>query len=160
MVVIISSSASVAASNSVRPRRTVSGEPMMLDDWREAMISRSSEVYGWAAASSGDGSGPGRPERSRRNDRAPGPARNCARSSVSAQITAAAIMACGRCSVPDGRNRSRYRASAGRVLAALKWFANANGRPSSPATCALYPLDPSSHIEGLLPWPGTAVMAA
>jgi hypothetical protein len=44
IVVIISSSASVAASSSVRPRRTVSAEPMMFEACRERMISRSSRV--------------------------------------------------------------------------------------------------------------------
>ena len=37
-----------------------------------------------------------------------------------------------------------------------KWCANANGRPSIPASCALYPLDPSSHTGGRCDALGTA----
>ena len=32
------------------------------------------------------------------------------------------------------------------------------GMPSSPATWAVYPLDPSSQISGMAPSPGTAVI--
>jgi hypothetical protein len=46
------------------------------------------------------------------------------------------------------------------VLAALKWCANENGSPSRPASCALYPLEPSSHIAGMSPRPGVAVIRA
>ncbi len=41
---------------------------------------------------------------------------------------------------------------------ALKWWANEKGRPSTPATWALNPLEPSSHNAGWWPRPGTAVI--
>ena len=133
----MSSSASVLLSRLSRPERTVSGAPMSWVAWRSAMNARSRSEYWWAAASSGAGILPGRPWRSRRKDSADEPARKRARSSVSAQITPVATIAYGWPSVADGRNDSRYRASAGSVLCGMKWCANANGRPSAPATCAL-----------------------
>src|SRR6185437_6777956 len=77
-------------------------------------------VVGVSGRLLGEGIGPGRPERSRRNDSAPEPARKRARSSVSAHTTAAATIAYGRSRTSDGRKCWRYRASAGSVLAALK----------------------------------------
>ena len=40
----------------------------------------------------------------------------------------------------------------------MKWWANENGSPSSPASRALKSLEPSSQIAGMLPAPGTAVI--
>ena len=60
-----------------------------------------------------------------------------ARSSDSAHTTAAATIAYGCCRNVEGRKCWRYSANAGSVLAGLKWCANANGRPSIPATWAL-----------------------
>ena len=40
----------------------------------------------------------------------------------------------------------------------MKWWANENGNPSSPASRALKSLDPSSQIAGIWPAPGTAVI--
>ncbi len=44
MVVIISSSATLASSNSVMPRLTVSGEPTICEAWRSSTKVRSSSV--------------------------------------------------------------------------------------------------------------------
>ena len=44
------------------------------------------------------------------------------------------------------------------MLAELKWCANANGSPSSPASWALNPLEPSSQMAGMSPRPGVAVI--
>src|SRR5690349_5136633 len=108
-------------------------------------------LYGYSAASSGGTSASGLPVRSFRNASADGPASQCARSSVSAQITFTATFAYGSDSQREGRKLSRYSCSAGTVLVELKWCANENGRPSMPASCAEKPLEPSSQMAGSLP---------
>src|SRR2546429_477261 len=72
-VVSISSSAFVRSRNSSKPAWTVSGEPTTCEAvqlWTNACWSG---VYGKAAASSGEGSVDGWPERSRRNESLAGP---------------------------------------------------------------------------------------
>ena len=138
---------------------TVSGEPIACPSRRCRTNSpldlgvrvRRRLLRAWPAAPAG-------PARSRRNDSAAGPASHSARSSVSAQTALTATIAYGLSSHCDGRKFCRYSASAGRVFAELKWWANENGRPSRPASWALKPLDPSSQIAGCSPRPGVAVI--
>ena len=59
---------------------------------------------------------------------------------MSAAMACTPISAYGSDSTEDGWNDSRYSSSAGSVFCALKWWANANGSPSAPATWALNPL--------------------
>ena len=68
---------------------------------------RSSGEYGYAAASCGVGTGPGRPRRSWRNCSADGNASRRASSSLGATSTDAAIIEYGRSSTSDGRNIRR-----------------------------------------------------
>jgi hypothetical protein len=75
-------------------------------------------------------------------------------SSVSAQITPTETVAYGFCSAGDGRNDSRYAATAATLFAAAKCPPCAKGMPIAPASCALYVLDPSKHILGMAPNPG------
>ena len=82
-----------------------------------------------ASASSGLGVRPGRPRRRFRIASRDDAAIRSAASPVSAQTIAVQTIAYGCSSRADGRNRSRYSASAGSVFRALKWRANANGSP-------------------------------
>ena len=81
------------STSSVTPARTVSGEPMTCVESRSSTNARSSAEYGYAAAVSGVGTGPGVPSRNCRNCSADGSASRRASSSVGAQSTEAAIMA-------------------------------------------------------------------
>ena len=105
-----------------------------------------------------DGSGPGRPARNRNIDSAIGAARRRASSTVSATTTLTPSETRGPARNGPGSKCSRYSASAGRVLPALKWWAKEKGRPSTPASWALKPLDPSNHTSGRNPWAGVAVI--
>jgi hypothetical protein len=58
-------------------------------------------------------------------------------SAPSAHSTDTLIRQYGSASRADGVKARRYRASAGLALAALKWYAKANGKPSRPASSAL-----------------------
>ena len=60
----------------------------------------------------------------------------------------------------DGLKCVRYSSSAGSVLPGEKWYANANGHPSAPATWAPKPLEPSIHICGSSPRAGVAAIDA
>ena len=76
---------------------------------------------------------------------------------MSAQMTPAETIAYGSRSSADGRNDRRYASTAAILFPAAKCPPCAKGSPSSPASSALYVLDPSSHISGMAPRPGTAV---
>ena len=74
----------------------------------------------------------GLPWRRLRNDSALGPDRYVASSESGAQITGTPIIEYGCSSHCDGRNDSRYTSSAWAVPPDAKWWANENGRPSTP----------------------------
>ena len=102
-------------------------------------IARATSMSGCTAACSGLTRVRRRPVRMASMARRAGPARCSASSSVSAASTPAVTMKYGSSRVTLGANERRYHSAASTVeieVPMSKWWAKANGSPSSPASWA------------------------